>query len=74
VVAIPDLPIGTPTLLFPGSGYHFNPSSTTWVVAPDGRFLMIKEGAATDEQVEPPDIKIVLNFAEELTRLVPTEQ
>jgi serine/threonine-protein kinase len=64
---------GTPTLLFPGSAYHFNPSSITWDVAPDGRFLMIKEGAATDAQVEPPSIKIVLNFDEELRRLFPDQ-
>jgi serine/threonine-protein kinase len=43
-------------------------------ISPDGQqLLVIKEGAVTADQVEPPEIKIVLNWFEELTRLVPTE-
>ena len=43
-----------------------------FAVSPDGqRFLMIKEGATTDATVEGPEIYVVLNWFEELTRLVP---
>lgn len=38
-------------------------------VAPDGRFLMLRSGAAGPP--ERIDITVVLNWAEELKRLVP---
>ena len=40
-------------------------------VAPDGRFLMIRQGAATDEATAAPEIILVQNWFEELKRLVP---
>jgi serine/threonine-protein kinase len=61
---------GTPTLLFPGFGYRFAVGSINWDVAPDGRFLMIKEGAA-EGQSGQAEIHVVLNFSEELRRLFP---
>ncbi len=41
-------------------------------VAPDGRFLMIRQGAATDDATASPELILVLNWFEELKRLVPT--
>ena len=42
-------------------------------ISPDGeRLLMITEGATTDAPGEEPEIHVVLNWFEELTRLVPT--
>ena len=41
-------------------------------VAPDGRFLMIRQGgAATDDTTAAPELILVLNWVEELQRLVP---
>ena len=41
-------------------------------IAPDGRFLMMKEGIS-DATGVPPQIVVVENFDEELKRLVPTK-
>ncbi len=42
-------------------------------VAPDGRFLMIKQGsAATDDAPAAPELVLVQNWFDELQRLVPT--
>jgi serine/threonine-protein kinase len=42
-------------------------------ISSDGqRFLMINQGATTDAAVEEPEIHVVLNWTDELTRLVPT--
>ncbi len=42
-------------------------------VAPDGRFLMIKQGSApTDDATAAPEIILVQNWFDELQRLVPT--
>jgi Tol biopolymer transport system component len=42
----------------------------SWDLAPDGRFLMIKPIA---DDSEPTELRIVLNWFEELKRLVPTD-
>ena len=42
-------------------------------VAPDGRFLMIKEHAAEGQGAATPRMVVVLNFFQELKRLVPTK-
>ncbi len=43
-------------------------------VAPDGRFLMLRQGsAATDDATAPPEIIFVQNWHEELQRLVPVD-
>ena len=46
----------------------------TYDIAPDGqRFLMIKEGSGADQAAAPRSLIVVLNWAEELKRLVPTK-
>ena len=67
---------GTPTTLFEGS--YFSPSvglaGRTYDVSPDGqRFLMIKDAPAGDPNVAPARITVVLNWFEELKRLLPTK-
>ena len=57
---------GTPRPLFPDR-YHFT-LSRNWDLAPDGRFLMITQGGAPTAS---PEIVVVENWFEELTRLVP---
>ena len=43
-------------------------------VSPDGqRFLLIKEGGGTDQTAAPASLIVVLNWTEELKRLVPTK-
>ncbi len=66
----PTLEAKTPTILFEGP-YHYGRSDLTpqYDVASDGRFLMIQP---SDGQVEPAQINVVLNWFEELKRLVPT--
>ena len=73
---------GHPEVLFEGSYFspaalELNilsaPSGRNYDVAPDGRFLMIKDGTATNTPSAPGQINVVLNWVEELTRLVPTE-
>ncbi len=65
----PGFSAGTPHLLFEGQ-YHFQPgaSLSNYDVTPDGqRFIMIKSDAQEARQ-----INVVLNWFEELKRLVPT--
>ena len=43
-------------------------------IAPDGqRFLMIKQGSGADQAAAPRSLIVVLNWTEELKRLVPTK-
>jgi len=46
----------------------------TYNVAPDGRFLMIRENETSNETPTTQQINIVLNWFEELKRLVPTRE
>jgi hypothetical protein len=66
----------TPTLLVK-EGYLMSPNfiqGRTYDIAPDGeRFLMIKVGGGSDSPVAPTSLIVVLNWADELTRLVPTK-
>ena len=67
----PELAPGRPTLLFEGrylSGVSTGNPATGYDVAPDGRFVMIR----ADEASGPTQIHVVLNWFEELKRLVPT--
>ena len=60
---------GAPQRLFSLEPYYLGLNSN-WDVSPDGqRFLMIKRVEATDET---SPIIVVLNWVEELRRLVPT--
>ena len=69
VQTTPSFSRGTPQVLFEGS--YFQATGRTYDVAPDGRFLMIKAAAEAGENT-PPQINVVINWFEELTRLVPT--
>jgi hypothetical protein len=69
---------GTPATVLKGPYYFGNygagdASFRTYDVAPDGRrFLMLKEGG-TETAAAPARIIVVLNWLEELKRLVPTK-
>jgi len=69
----PELSVGTPRLLFEG---RFLPVLSgddpggSYAISPDGeRFLMIKR----EQDLVPTEIIVILNWFEELKRLVPTE-
>ena len=67
---------GTPRRLFDGTYRTEFPFHRTWDITPDGeRFLMIKDEEAFSDAVAAAEgkITVVLNWAEELTRLVPTD-
>lgn len=55
-------------------GYVTSPGASagrSYDIAPDGqRFLMIKQGGS-DQTAAPPRLIVVLNWVEELKRLVP---
>ena len=69
----PPLTVGTPQRLFEGP-YVVSPHVPVYDVASDGkRFLMVKQGAATDDTaVQAAQIILVQNWHQELKRLVPT--
>ncbi len=65
------LTAGTPKVLFEGSyvSHSVPPGFQYYDISPDGkRFLMLKEGTAQEQG----QINVVLNWFEELKRLVPT--
>ena len=65
-----SLPPSTPRLLFERSGYVPGlQAMAQYDVARDGRFLMIQGVAARP----PAQLNVVLNWHEELKRLVPTK-
>jgi serine/threonine-protein kinase len=70
----PSIAFGTPEVVFEGSYYApSGPPGRTYDVSPDGhRFLMIKEGSASDE-TPPAELILVQNWLDELKRLVTTE-
>jgi hypothetical protein len=57
------------------AGYLMDfPADRTYDIAKDGqRFLRIKESGSTDHTAAPQSLIIVLNWSEELKRLVPTK-
>jgi hypothetical protein len=65
----------SPTKLL-SEGYFAVPGGfqgRTYDISPDGqRFLMIKQGAGSDQTAGPPSLVVVQNWGEELKRLVPT--
>ncbi len=69
----PTFRAGDPEVLFQQQ-YFVYLLSRSYDVSPDGqRFLMIKEGPATDDgSARPAQITVVLNWFDELQRLVPT--
>ena len=65
----PSFRSGRPEFLFEGpyqSSYSFTPGLRRYDVSPDGRFLMVRK------EETPAQIHVVLNWVEELKRLVPT--
>jgi len=66
----PSLSIGTPRVLFENRRYEWGGDSRPWDVAPDGRFLMIKD-SASDSINGAQQIILVQNWFEELRRAVP---
>jgi eukaryotic-like serine/threonine-protein kinase len=74
VSTVPNFSAGKPKMLFEG----LYASSSSWLspfydVSPDGqRFLMLKP--AGQAATAPPQINLVLNWTEELQRLVPIEK
>ncbi|MDA2931194.1 hypothetical protein MYX84_14830 [Acidobacteria bacterium AH-259-O06] len=74
VVRIKTEPIftaGNPEVLF--TGRYFTGAARHYDISADGqRFLMIKEGGQTEETSARDELIIVLNWFEELQRLVPT--
>ncbi len=65
----PTLRVSPPEELWEEPYYDgtFGADTRQYHVAPDGRFLMIREGATAS-----PELVVVLNWFEELQRLVPT--
>ena len=64
--------IGSPTAIFEGTYYAIPSTIRQHHVAPDGRFLMMKDAAgdASDGQM-PTQVVLVQNWFEELTARVP---
>ena len=66
--------LGEPELLIPNN-YYWGARGRAWDVAPDGRFLLMKNATAgpAPQIVEDatPRIRVVVNWSEELKRLVP---
>ena len=60
----PTFTVGTPEMLFEQP--YYRSGGRHYDLAPDGRLLMIKEHSAT------LNIHVVLNWLDELQRLVPT--
>ena len=61
----------TPRMLFDGD-YLTSRNARQYDVARDGRFVMIEASSAPDQEAQLPRITVVLNWFEELKRLVPT--
>ena len=59
---------GNPEVLF-AAPYRSRPGFREWDVAADGRFLMVREGAA--EETTTPHMVVVENWFQELTERVP---
>ena len=69
VEAGPGIQLGSPTLLFSGT-FEENPGGdANYDVSTDGRFIMIQRAASAT----PTEIHVVVNWIEELKRLVPTD-
>jgi len=69
ILATPALAAGTPRMLFEGRYVRSPNNVAAYDVAADGRFLLVQP-----MHPDPPtnQIQVVLNWFEELKRLVPT--
>ena len=65
----PVLSVGEPRRLFESAGYTSGGGTEHWDIAPDGRFVMLKE-----HETLPPlaRVHVVINWLEELKAQVPT--
>ncbi len=64
---------GSPQRLFSMDPYY-DGLNLSWDISPDGqRFLVVKRGETRDGTPESSDIVVVLNWHEELKRLVPVD-
>ncbi|MDA2939177.1 hypothetical protein MYX75_13070, partial [Acidobacteria bacterium AH-259-A15] len=69
----PTFTRGNPEVLFTGS--YFIGFGRNYDISPDGqRFLMMKAGEQTEESSAPTQLIVVLNWFDELKRLVPTDK
>ena len=59
-------------MLFEGEYFHSVSARSSYDIGPDGRFLMIKPVGGTI--LDQTEINVVLNWFEELKRLVPTDK
>ncbi len=65
----PTFKAETPRLLFEGSFDLSSPNVRNWDISPDGEwFVMLKEVGTQHSQ-----INVILNWTEDLKRLVPTD-
>ena len=64
----PTFTLGAPEVLFEDR-YAFLLARRTYDVAPDGRFLMVKEGERENDAAA--HIDVVLNWVQELTERLP---
>jgi dipeptidyl aminopeptidase/acylaminoacyl peptidase len=68
----PTLRVGKPQLLFEGKYYGGMPWGRNYDISPDGtRFIVITDESQSEK---PTQINVVLNWAEELKLLAPSEQ
>ncbi len=74
ITSNPTFDAGNPEVVFEGR-YGFNQFFRFFDLSPKGtRFLVRKPvDAQADDSAAPPDLVLVQNWFEELTRLVPTE-
>ena len=74
VTTSPSFSAGKPKLLFDGP-YLLSGPGRNYDLSSDGqRFLMIKLASGSGELDAQPEIVVVLNWFEELKRLVPTDK
>ena len=66
----PTFTHGTPQLLFEGEYLTYGPRAAYDVTSDVQRFLMIKE---SEEELTVTQLNVVLNWFEELNRLVPVK-
>jgi serine/threonine-protein kinase len=72
VVTEPSFSPGSPRLLFTGDFVQHMGFGRNYDIAPDGQsFVMVKQDLGG---VEEADVRVILNWFEELKRLVPTER
>ena len=78
IMAVPvnqgsELIAGDPEVVFEGQLVEQG-GNTSYDVHPDGRLLVIRLGGEAVEETQLPQINMILNWVEELERLVPIDQ